>query len=152
MAVDMFLKLTGIDGESKDAKHKDEIEIESFSWGIQPPPDDNKLAVGDFNFAKRVDKSSPILMLSCATGKHINEAVLTCRKAGEKQLEFLVIKMTDVLISSYQTGGSAGDIVPTDSFSLNFEKIEQTYVPQREDGSADKPVTAGFSVKEVKRG
>ncbi|MEX0674608.1 MAG: type VI secretion system tube protein Hcp [Gaiellaceae bacterium] len=154
MAVDMFLKISGIDGESQDSKHKDTIEIESFSWGITPREGDKqgKVSVQDFHFAKRVDKASPILMLSCATGKHISDAVLTCRKAGEKPLEFLVIKMTDILISSYQTGGSSGDIVPTDSFSLNFQAINVEYTPQREDGSADKPVSAGFNVKEVKRG
>lgn len=154
MAVDMFLKLGDIQGESRDSKHTNEIEIESFSWGITPPPDDRsgKVSVGDFNFTKLVDKSSPILMLSCATGKHIGEGVLTVRKAGEKPLEFLVIKMTDILISSYQTGGSSGDVVPADQFSLNFQKIEQTYTPQREDGGADKPVSAGFDVREVKRG
>lgn len=158
MAVDMFLKISTIDGESKDAKHKDEIEIESFSWGIVPSEKvdaadaRSRPVVQDFNFAKRVDKSSPVLMLSCATGKHYDEAVLTARKAGEKPLEFLVIKMTNVFVTSYQTGGSSGDVVPVDQFSLNFEKIEETYTPQREDGSADKPVSAGFSVKDVKRG
>lgn len=158
MAVDMFLKIGTIDGESKDDKHKNEIEIESFSWGIVPSEKvdaadaRSRPVVQDFSFAKRMDKSSPILMLSCATGKHISDAVLTVRKAGEKPLEFLVIKMTDLLVSSYQTGGSSGDVVPTDSFSLNFQAINVEYTPQRDDGGADKPVSAGFNVKDVKRG
>ena len=119
MAVDFFLKLTEIEGESTDAKHKDELIIESFSWGLLNPAED-RVSVQDFNFTHMVDKSSPVLMLSCATGKHIDEAVLTARKAGEKPLEFLIIKLEEVLVTSFQPGGSASDILPSESFSLNF--------------------------------
>lgn len=163
MAFDYFLKLEGIDGESTDDKHKDWIEIDSFSWGLgQIIGEDGtrptgagggagKVQVQDFNFVKKIDKSSPVLMLSCATGQHMKEGVLIGRKAGEKPLEYLKIKLTDILISGYQTGGSAGDVVPTDQFSLNFAKIEFSYTPQDPRGGEGKTVTTTYDLKAAKK-
>lgn len=149
MAVDFFLKLTDIEGESTDVKHKDELIIESFSWGLMHPADD-RVSVHDFNFMHFVDKASPVLMLSCATGKHIDEAVLTARKAGEKPLEYLIIKLEDVVVTGFQPGGSAGDILPEESVSLSFGAIEFTYTVQKADGSAGEEISRGFNVKDVK--
>lgn len=149
MAADFFLKLTDIEGESTDDKHKNEIVVESFSWGLLNPADD-RASVQDFEFTSLIDKSSPILMLSCATGKHIDEAVLTARKAGEKPLEYLIIKMKDVLVTGFQPAGSAGDVLPVQSFSLNFEAINWEYTQQRADGSAGEKISRGFDVKDVK--
>ena len=70
-------------------------------------------------------------MLACASGRHFPSAILTCRKAGGSSLEFLKIKLTDVLISSYQTGGHTSDDSPEDQFSLNFVKIDFLYTVQR---------------------
>ena len=149
MAADFFLKLTDIEGESTDDKHKNEIVVESFSWGLLNPADD-RASVQDFEFTSLIDKSSPILMLSCATGKHIDEAVLTARKAGEKPLEYLIIKMKDILVTGFQPAGSAGDVLPVQSFSLNFEAINWEYTQQRADGSAGEKISRGFDVKDVK--
>ena len=155
-AVDYFLKIDGIQGESLDSKHKGEIELESFSWGetsAAPPHTGTDAGVGrvqiqDLHFVKHLDKASPTLMLACATGKHIKQAVLTARKAGKAQLEFLVFKFSDVLVSSYQTGGSAhADDLPTDQISFNFGKIEMEYRPQNPDGSLDQPVKGGWDVQ-----
>lgn len=166
MAFDYFLKLEGVDGESTDDKHKDWIEIDSFSWGlgqiigedsIQPRGGGGggggagKVSVQDFSFVKKIDKSSPVLMLSCATGQHMKEGVLIGRKAGDKPLEYLKIKLTDILISGYQTGGSAGDMVPTDQFSLNFAKIEFSYTPQDPRGTQGKTVTTTYDLKTAKK-
>lgn len=163
MAFDYFLKLEGVDGESTDDKHKDWIEIDSFSWGLgqiigedgtQPRGGGGgagKVQVQDFNFVKKIDKSSPVLMLSCATGQHMKEGVLIGRKAGEKPLEYLKIKLTDILISGYQTGGSAGDVVPTDQFSLNFAKIEFSYTPQDPRGGEGKTITTTYDLKAAKK-
>lgn len=166
MAFDYFLKLEGVDGESTDDKHKDWIEIDSFSWGLgqiigedgtQPRGGGGggggagKVQIQDFNFVKKIDKSSPVLMLSCATGQHMKEGVLIGRKAGEKPLEYLKIKLTDILISGYQTGGSAGDVVPTDQFSLNFAKIEFSYTPQDPRGGEGKTITTTYDVKAAKK-
>lgn len=159
MAVDYYLKLDGIKGESKDDKHKDEIDLESWSWGETNAGSHSagggggagKVSMQDFHFTMKVNKATPELMLACATGKHIKEALLTCRKAGTDQQEYLKIKFTDLLISSFQTGGSAGGDVPTEQISLNFSKIEYEYKPQKADGTLDGPVKAGYDLKANKK-
>ena len=135
--VDYFLKIDGIEGESRDDKHKDEIEIESFSWGetqtgtfaVGGGGGSGKISMQDFYFTMPVNKASPALFLACAQGDHIKNAILTCRKAGKDQQEFLKVTMNDVLVSSFQIGG-AGGVVPTDQISLNFAKIEVEYQEQ----------------------
>jgi type VI secretion system secreted protein Hcp len=131
MAVDYFLKLDGIEGESTDRQHKDEIEVLSFSWGETQSVEDGggggggagKVSIQDFHFTANFNKASPALFLACASGKHIKQGVLIGRTDRKGQENFYKVTLTDVLISSYQTGG-AGDSVPTDQFSLNFAKIE----------------------------
>jgi type VI secretion system secreted protein Hcp len=156
MAVDYFLKITGIEGEATDSKHKAEIDIESFSWGATQTGAHGagggggagKVQMQDFHFVMKANKASPKLMLACATGEHIKDALLTCRKAGGKQEEYLKVKFTDILVSSYQTGGSeAGSETPIDQIALNFGKIEVEYYPQNEKGALGSPVKAGYDLK-----
>ena len=155
MAVDMFLKIDGILGESRDDKHTDEIDIESFSWGESngalgaggSGAGAGKVSMQDFHFAARFSKASPILFVSCASGKHFPKATLTVRKAGERPLEFLKWELSDIAISSYQTGGSGGDEGPFDAFSLNFAKIEVAYKEQNADGQLGKETRAGWDLK-----
>ncbi len=117
--VDYFLKLDGIKGESLDSKHKDEIEIDSFSWGVSQTAaggggggGGGRAVFHDFHFMTSVNKSSPLLFQKCASGQHLKQAVLTARKAGDKPVEFLHIKLTDVLVSSYQDqGANLGSVV-----------------------------------------
>jgi len=160
-AVDYFLKVDGIQGESKADKHKDEIDIESFSWGatqsgtfaVGGGGGAGKVAMQDFHFTMGVNKASPALFLSCATGDHIKNATLTCRKAGKEQQEFMKVTMSDVLVSSFQTGGSGGgDVVPTDQISLNFAKIEVEYKEQDASGKLVGSVKKWFDLKSVKGG
>jgi type VI secretion system secreted protein Hcp len=145
MAVDMFLKLIDIKGEATATGHLGEIEILSWSWG-----ETNSLGSGgervvqDFHFTKMLDKSSPQLMLACSMGNALksdqngNSAYLYVRKAGgDKQIEFIVVTFTDVLVSSYLNGGHAGGAVPTDQFSLNFAKFRFAYRTVNRDGSVD---------------
>lgn len=160
MAVDYFLKIDGIEGESQDAKHKNEIDIESWSWGENQSGSSaygggggaGKVAMQDFNFAMRVNKASPKLLLACANGSHVKSALLTCRKAGKEQQEYLKIKFSDLLISSYSTGGSSGAEVPVDSIAFNFSKIEYEYYPQKPDGSLDAKVPVHWDLKQNKGG
>ena len=151
--VDYFLKMDGIKGESNDAKHKEEIELESWSWGVTQSGTSakgsgsgaGKAVAQDLHFIKKHDQASPVLFASCATGKHFPNAVLTARKAGGEQQEYLTIKMSDLLVSSYQVGGSqGGDVVPTDQVSLNFSKIEFIYKPQKPDGTLGADVKQGY--------
>src|SRR5438067_713011 len=157
-AVDYFLKIDGIDGESAKNKHENEIELESWSWGESQSGTAahgggggaGKVAMQDFHFVMKVSKASPKLMLACATGEHIKKAVLTARKAGKEQQEYLKVTLSDLLVSSYQTGGSGhGDVVPTDQVSLNFSKIEVVYKEQKADGSLGGATPAGFDLKKM---
>jgi type VI secretion system secreted protein Hcp len=158
MAVDYFLKIDGIQGESVDQKHKNEIQLEAFSWGATNETGPGmggggaagKVRVQDFSFTMRVNKASPKLFLACAKGQHLKMATFTARRAGKAQQEFLVYKFTDVLVSSYQTGGSAGDVIPMDSISLAFSRVEMEYRPQKADGSLDTPIAAGWDLKQNK--
>lgn len=159
-AVDYFLKLDGIPGESTDDKHKGEIDLQSFSFGVSQGGTFSrgggggagKASFQDFHFTKEMDKASPKLMLACATGDHIAKATLVCRKAGGTQEEYLKIEFGDVLVSSYQVGGSSGGgALPTDQFSLNYGKIEQEYKEQTSKGSLAGSVKAGWDLKANKK-
>lgn len=158
--VDYFLKIKDIEGESGDGQHKNEIDIESWSWGESNSGSQaygggggaGKVSMNDFSFTMRVNKASPKLLLACANGSHIKEALLTCRKAGKEQQEYLKVKFTDLLVSSFQTGGSAGDVVPVDQISLNFAKIEYEYYPQKPDGTLDAKVPVHWDLKQNKGG
>ncbi len=159
-AVDYFLKIEGIDGESTDSKHKGSIELESWSWGESQSggfssasggAGAGKVSMQDFHFVMRVNKASPKLMLACATGEHLKKATLICRKAGKDQQEFLKFTMTELLVSSYQTGGQGNStLLPTDQISLAFGKIETEYKGQNEKGQLASPVKAGWNVTENK--
>ena len=151
------LKIYGIDGESPDAKHKGEIQLESWSWGESNSGSHGfgggggagKVQMQDFHFVMKCNKASPKLLQACASGEHIKSAILTCRKAGKDQQEFLKVKMTDLLVSSFQTGGSGhSEIIPTDQISINFSKIEYDYKEQKPDGTLGGAVHAGWDVKQ----
>jgi type VI secretion system secreted protein Hcp len=142
--VDYFLKIDGVDGESTDDKHKGEIDVVSFSWGVTNSgtagfgggQGAGKVVPHDLSFVKVIDKASPTLFIGCATGQHYKNAVLVVRKAGGGQQEYLKITMEDVFVSSFVTSGTGGDsIVPSESISLNFGKIEHSYKAQKADGS-----------------
>ena len=150
------MKIDGIDGESLQKGHEKELELMSFSWGESNAGSFSgnlgggagKVSMQDFHFTIPINKSSPKLFLACATGEHIKSASLTCRKAGKTQQEFLKWKFTDLLISSYHTGGSGGsDIIPIDQVSFIFTKIEVSYAPQKQDGSLDAAIPAGYDLK-----
>lgn len=160
MAVDYFLKLDGIEGESADAKHGNEIDIVSWGWGERQfgahagggGGGSGKVAMQDFNFVMRVNKASPKLLLACANGQHVKTALLTCRKAGKDQQEYMKIKFTDLLVSSFQTGGSPEAEIPVDRISLNFAKIEYEYYPQKPDGTLGAKIPVHWDLKQNKGG
>jgi type VI secretion system secreted protein Hcp len=160
MASDYLLEIEGIKGESNDSKHKGTIEIDSFSWGETNSGAHatgggggaGKVHFQDIHFTTGVNKSSPLLMLACATGQHIKKAQLFVRKQGGDQQEYYTITMEDLLVSSYQSGGhGSSNSVPTDQFSLNFSKIKFEYKPQKPDGSLDSAVSAGYDLKQNKK-
>jgi type VI secretion system secreted protein Hcp len=156
MAVDIFLKLGDIKGESKDSVHKDEIELMSWNFGAANTGSASsgggmgtgKVAMQDFSFVKKLDKASSKLILHCANGKHIPTAAFAQRKStgdgGQK--EFLKIKLEDVMVSSYQISDS-GDETPNESISLNFGKITVEYFEQDNKGTLTSTGQAGWDVK-----
>ncbi len=158
--VDMFLKIDTVKGESQDDKHKDEIDIMSFSFGVSQQgvahtgggSGAGKAAWDDMVIVKRADKSSPSLMLRCANGQHFKDATLTVRKAGGKQEEYYTVKMYEVLISSFNNQGSGDDAIPVEHVSLNYSKIEFTYKVQNKDGSTGSPITTKWDIKTNKGG
>jgi type VI secretion system secreted protein Hcp len=148
MAFDAFLKIEGIPGESTDDKHKNEIDVLSYSWGIArsiPQRGGNGRAkVSDFSVVKFTDKASPVLFDATCEGQHIPEATFTVRKAGASQQTFLKYVFKEVIISSVQPSGTSGSesTVPTESVSLNFGSVEITYTPQGPNGQPLPPVTS----------
>jgi len=158
--VDYFLKLDGVEGESTDDKHAKEIELESWSFGATNAGSfssgggggTGKVQMNDFHIVKKTDKASAKLFTACCVGEHLKTATLVCRKAGKEQQEFLTIILTSVLVSSYQTGGSAGsDVIPMDQVSFNFGKIEYKYKEQKADGSLGGEVVGGWDVTTNKK-
>ena len=155
---DYFLQITGIAGESKEAKHKDWIDVLSWSFGETNAGTGaagggagaGKVQMSDFSFMKATSKASPKLFLACAQGQRMKEAKLSAVKAGAMQQEYLSWTFSDVLISSYQTTGSGGDM-SMDSVSLAFSKVQVEYKPQNPDGSLGTPVVAGWDVMANKK-
>ena len=154
MASDIFAKIGDIKGESIDDKHKDEIEVLSFSWGVAKAPDVGGGAGGvtfhDLSFAHAIDKASPRLLQACATGSHLKEATITHRKAGKGQQEFLIVKMNDVIITSVSLSDSG--VGGSENVSLAFSKVDFEYRPQKLDGTLDAGVHFKFDIKTSKVG
>ena len=155
MAVDMFMKIEGVEGESKDKNHANEIDVLAWSWGMTQSGTTHlgggagagKVNVQDLSFTKYIDKSSADLMLSCCTGKHYGDALLTIRKAGDQPLEYLKITMTDLIITSVSTGGSGGEDRLTENVTLNFAKVEVEYHEQdMKSGGSKTKKTMGYDM------
>lgn len=156
MAVDMFLKINGIKGEAKDKTHKDTIDILAWSWGASNSGSAQmgggsgagKVNVQDLSFTKFIDKSSPELFYHCCSGKHIPDALLTVRKAGDTPLEYLKITLGDVLVTSVSTGGSGGEDKLTENVTLNFATVKVHYTEQDAKGGAASQPQSGWDIRQ----
>lgn len=159
MALDMFLLFAdsaAIKGETQDKVYesKGAIDILAWSWGMSQSGSFHggggggagKANFQDISVTKYVDKSTSNLMLCCATGKHIDEATLIVRKAGTKQLEYIKIKMEEVMVTSLSTGGSGGEDRLTENVSLNFAKVTYSYLPQKKDGTLDAAIDFKYDI------
>ncbi|WP_250475478.1 type VI secretion system tube protein Hcp [Caballeronia sp. GAFFF1] len=151
MAVDIFMKLGDIKGESQDSVHKEEIEVLSWSWGCVQTGTTHSgtgggtgtASVQDLSFSKYLDKSSPTIAQACCQGKHMPEVVLTMRKAGGKEpVEYMKVTLNEVIISSYSVGMGGGD-QGMDSITLNFAKFKVEYQPQDNNGAKKGGVVTG---------
>jgi type VI secretion system secreted protein Hcp len=143
--MDMFIKIGDLDGEAQDKVHKGLIDVLAWSWGMSQSGTMHlgggggagKVSVQDLSITKYIDKSSTKLMECCSNGSQYPEAKLIVRKAGGKPLEYLIINMKDVIVTSVSTGGSGGEDRLTENVTLNFSTVEVTYQAQKPDGSKD---------------
>lgn len=153
MAVDFFLKLDKIDGESADGQYPDYIDVLSWSWGASQTGTMSygggggagKVNFQDFTFSMRMNKATPKLILACASGDHITKGQFLARKAGKEQQTYMTITFHEILISHYSTGGGGDE--PIENVSLNFSKVEFEYKPQKEDGTLAEAITTGWDLK-----
>lgn len=154
MAMDMFLDIKGVKGESKDKQHKDKMDILAWSWGLSNSGTAHmgggagagKVSVQNLSVTKYIDTASPPLMLYCCNGKHLEYAKLIVRKAGENPLEYITIVMTDVMVTAVSTGGSGGEDRLTENLTLNFAKVEFSYIPQDAKGGKGDPIPFGWHI------
>ena len=154
MAVDMFIKIGALKGESRDKTHKDTIDVLAWSWGMSNSGSAHvgggagagKVNVQDLSFTKYIDKSSPDLMLACCNGKHFDNATLTVRKAGENPLEYLKLTLEELIVTSVSTGGSGGEDRLTENVTLNFAKVKVEYKDQDEKGAGKATAQMGWDI------
>ncbi|NNM71970.1 Hcp family type VI secretion system effector [Enterovirga aerilata] len=155
MAVDIFLKLDGIKGEAMDDKHKDQIDVLAWSWGMAQSgtthmgsgSGSGKVSVQDLSITKYVDKSSPTLALHSCNGKHIPKGQLIIRKAGEKPLEYVKLDMEDIIVTHVSLGGTGSEDRLTENVTLNFGKFKYVYTTQTKDGSAGPEIEAKWDIQ-----
>jgi type VI secretion system secreted protein Hcp len=143
MAIDSFLKIADIKGESQVKGFEDQIQLLAWSWGMSQSGTTHdgsgsgagKVSVQDLSFTHYVDASTPTLMLACCKGSHYPEATITMRKAGGDPLPYLTVKLTDLIITSVSTGSSSGEDRQTENVTLNFGAFEVSYQPQDNKGA-----------------
>ncbi len=154
-SLDMFLMIEGVEGEAVDHSHSGEIDLLAWSWGMSQSGSMHtgggggagKVSVQDVSLTKYIDKSTPNLVKTCCTGKHYPEAKIVVRKAGDKPVEYYIITMTDVLVTSVSTGGSGGEDRLTENVTLNFAKFTVEYTPQAKDGAPGATIETGFDIE-----
>lgn len=154
MAVDMYLMIDGLEGESKDDVHAGEIDVLAWAWGasnsgtmhVGGGGGAGKANVQDMSVTKYVDKASKGLIEYCVTGKHFAKGKLTVRKAGGTPLEYIVIELEHLLITSVSTGGSGGEDRLTENVTINFKIVKYNYTPQKEDGTGDAALTFAWDI------
>src|ERR1700748_1652898 len=156
MAMDMFMKIDPLKGESNDKTHKGEIDVLAWSWGVSNSGSAHvgggagagKANVQDLSFTKYIDKASPDLMLASCNGKHFDKATLVVRKAGTTPLEYLTITMKEVLITSVSTGGSGGEDRLTENVSSNFADVTVAYIEQTKGGGTGDTPSMHWAIAE----
>lgn len=156
MAIEIFLKLDKIDGESTKQGAEKQIEIFSFSNGASNPSSvafgtgsgAGKVDLSSLSLQKQLDKASPLLFQACCQGTHIATGTMIVREStGDKTTQiYYQYDMTEVFVDSISWGGAAGGGKPSESVSLSAKSLKVTYWPQKTDGSLDSPIPFGWDV------
>ena len=155
MAVDMFIKFDGIDGEATEAKHVKWIPVDSFHWGVSHHVDmvgsahsSGKASIESFSFTKLTDTSSPKLALACCTGEHIKSAAIEFSQSTGDRLVWMSYKFTDVMVSGFNISGAPSGVDrPQESVSISFSQWEQKYQPTDNKGALGGAIPAGYDLK-----
>jgi len=157
MAGAIFLMLDGIKGEATDEAHKEEINVLSYSWGMNNPTAVHsgagtaagKVSVNDLVVTKSMDKASPALTEHCCLGKVVPKGTLTVQRAGEDKVQALVLELENIFVTAVD-GGDASDMpsLPTETVTLSFKKFEYKYTPQDKEGKGEAEITVGFNIEE----
>jgi type VI secretion system secreted protein Hcp len=158
MAVDVYIKFDGIDGEATEGAHTKWIPVNSFTWGVVHTSDvlgmghaSGKASVSDFSFAKETDQASPKLALNCCTGEHIKNAQIDfCQSTGDR-LVWMTYKFTECMVTGFHISGGGGGDRPSENVSITFAKWEQSYKPTDDKGKLGGAVPAGFDLKTHKK-
>lgn len=155
MAIDMYLKLATVDGESTDAGHAGEIDLLSYSFAANQTGTSHtgsgsgagRVSIHDLTITKVADKASPTLFALCCKGSHLADATLTVRRAGgDEPVEYMVVKMEHVLITGFQTNGADGQETLIEQVSLSFKRVGMIYSPQSNEGMGGPTVAGGWDV------
>jgi len=159
-ATDLFLKIDGVQGESADRAHPNEIDVLAWSWGATNSSvvraggaGAGKASFNDLSVSKYVDSSSPALVAAVSTGKSFKTVTLTVRKTGATPLEYLILTLNDVFVTGMSTGGSGGEDRFTENITFNYGTYIYSYVPvSKKDGSKLSPLTTKFNLMENRLG
>jgi type VI secretion system secreted protein Hcp len=157
MAVDYFFKLDGIQGESVDSNHKNEIRLHGFSWGGTQTTSvagtggsgAGKVDLHDFSVLKLLDKASTPLFGALVTGQHIKTGTLTAVKAGAGGKPFFKADFQELYVTSIQH--SATDEIPHESVSFSYNQIALEYSMQNEQGIVTSTGKVTYNLKENKK-
>jgi type VI secretion system secreted protein Hcp len=150
--MDHFIKFDGIEGESLRKDHKGEIEVLSWSWGLSAPEHAGsgggggvgRATPGQFTFTHLYDKASPVLASLAAAGRHVKQAFLTSRFAGDGQKDFLKVTLSDVLITGVDHIGDEDGI--DESVSASAGHITFEYRQTTNKGSLGPPVVFDWDI------
>jgi len=143
MAIDTFLKLGNIKGDSPVSGFEDQIQLLAWSWGMSQTGTTHiasgggagKVNVQDLSFTHYLDSATPKIMDACCRGTHVEEATITMRKAGGNPMPFLTVKLKDIIVTSVSNGGSGGEDQLTENVTLNFAAFEVSFQPQDNKGA-----------------
>jgi len=164
MALDMFMNMGSIKGETGDEERgkQGDISVLAWSWGMNQSGTSHKgkgsgggkASFQDLSFTKYIDSATNALMTALAAGTHLDKVELRVRKAGKGQQTYLMITMEQVLVTSISTGGSGGEDLLTENITLNFAEVEVVYSPQDEKGTVAGDKTFYYNIagnSEVKK-
>lgn len=155
--IDASLKIDGIEGPADNGF----FDLESFSWGTTQTPtygcgsagsvQAGQVSMQDFHFTMKVNKASPQLFLACAEGNHFPKVDLIVRKAGDPDIEFFKIELSEVMITSYSVSGQSGGDVPEEQITVNFGQIIMEYKEHSPEGTPGASVITGWDLKKNKK-